>query len=53
LAIDDELRNSALSRPPDNFFGGAGCAFNIDLLVVDVVPLEEAPGFAAISAPES
>jgi hypothetical protein len=53
FAIDDELGDSAFSRPPDNFFGGAGCAFDIDFLVVDVVALEEAPGLAAIATPES
>ena len=53
FTIDDELWDSALSRPPDNFFGGARRAFNIDFFVVDVVALQEAPGFAAVSAPES
>jgi hypothetical protein len=33
-------------------FGGAGSGFDIDLLVGNVVPGEEAFGFPAIGAPE-
>ena len=53
LAIDDELRDSALSCSSDDFFGRPWCTFNIDFVERNVMEAEKALGFAAVSAPQS
>src|SRR6266481_2224088 len=49
--VDDELRNSALTRLPDHLIGGAGRLFNINLFKRNVVPGEPAFGNMAIATP--
>jgi hypothetical protein len=52
FAVNDELRDGSLARPLDHFVGGAGRAFDIDLVEGDVVLFEKALGFAAVRAPK-
>ena len=50
-AVDDELRDGALSGVADDFGGGAGDGLDIDLLVGDLVLIEEALGDTAVGTP--
>lgn len=52
FAVDDELRDGALAGAADDFLGGAGSGFDVNLLIGDVVLVEETFGNAAIGAPE-
>ena len=52
FAVDDELRDSALSNLPDQLFRRTRRGRNVDLFIGDVVLVEEAFGFAAVWAPE-
>jgi len=52
FAVDDELGNGALAGATDNFLGGARSGLDVDLLVRNVVPVQEALGFAAIRTPK-
>ena len=51
FAVDDELRDGALTYVGQDEVGGAGGVFDIDLLEGDVVRVEEALCFAAVAAP--
>jgi hypothetical protein len=51
FAVDDELRDSALAYVPDQFGGGFGRGFDVNLGVGEVVLFEEALRLAAIAAP--
>src|SRR5208283_5667321 len=48
FAVDHELRNGTLAGALDDFVGGSGRVFNIDVLESDVVLLQETLGFAAV-----
>lgn len=52
FAVDYQLGNSALAGAADDFLGGAGSSFDIDLLIGDLVLVEEALGHTAVGAPE-
>src|ERR1700680_3487351 len=53
FAVNDELRDSALSNLPDQLFRRTRRGRNVDLFIGDVVLVQEAFGFAAVWAPES
>src|SRR5437763_2544352 len=52
FAVDDKLRDGALAGATDDFLGGAGSGFDVDLLIGELVLVEEALGDAAVGAPE-
>jgi len=52
FAVDHELRDGPLAGALDDFLGGSGRLFDIDVLEREVVPLQEALGFAAIGTPK-
>src|SRR5947209_20588867 len=52
FAVDDKLRDGALAGAADDFLGGAGSGFDVDLLVGDLMLVEETLGDAAVGAPE-
>jgi hypothetical protein len=52
FAVDDELWDGALAGAADDFLGGAGSGFDVDLLVGDLMLVEETLGDAAVGAPE-
>jgi hypothetical protein len=51
FAVDDELRDGALTGVRDHFLRRAGRGLNIDLGMGNVVALEKAFGFTAVGAP--
>src|SRR5258708_17529018 len=51
LAIDHKLRNRALAGLLDDFFGGPGSSFDVDVVKRKVVTLEKAPGHPAGGTP--
>ncbi len=51
LAVEDELGDGALAGVGDDFVGGTGGGFDVDLGVGDGVAGEEALGLAAVAAP--
>lgn len=51
LSIDDELRDGAFAGAFDDFFGGSGSGFDVDVDVGELVLVEEALGGAAIRTP--
>lgn len=53
FAVYDELGNGALSGAADDFLSGAGSGFDVDLLIVELVVVEEALGDAAVGAPKA
>src|SRR5215469_9256680 len=53
FAIDNKLRNGALAGVADDFFGGSGGEFDIDLVIGDVMLGQKTFGFTTIGAPES
>lgn len=52
FAVDDELGDGALAGAADDFLGGAGSGFDVDLLISDLMLVEEALGDAAVGTPE-
>jgi hypothetical protein len=52
LAINNELGDGAFSRVPNHLFSCSGGDFDVDFFVRNIVLLEEAPGHAAVRAPE-
>ena len=52
FAVDDQLRDGALTGAADDFVGSAGGSFDIDIGVGKVVLFEKAPGSPAVGAPE-
>jgi hypothetical protein len=52
FTVDDELWDSPLASPSNDFIGGARGRLDIDFFVGDVVLREKALRLAAISAPE-
>ena len=51
FAVNDELRDGALTGALDYFVGGSGRVFDIDFVEWDAVLLQEAFGFATVRAP--
>ena len=51
LAVEDELGDGSLAYVGEDEVGGAGGALDVDLGVGDLVTIEKALGFAAVSAP--
>jgi hypothetical protein len=52
LAVNDKLWDGAFAGARHHFVGRSGRGFDIDLFEQDVVPLEKAFGFPAVSAPK-
>ena len=51
FAVDDELGDGAFADVAEEFLGGAGGSFDVNLCVGDAVMVEKALCFAAVATP--